>query len=985
MGQLGIGSFAASQMPAAVRGPDGEAPFDGVLAVSAGTHHTLAIRGDGTLWAWGNNTFGQLGNGQWGLDAHSAVPVQVLGPDGEGVFTGAVAVAGGWDHSVALREDGTVWTWGSACHGQLGDGAADSNRVSTHPVQVLSPGGEGVFDCVRAVTCGAHHTVALREDGTVWTWGGGWEGQLGTGAVAGRRHQRLAGSRFFWTPPAEGRWTVALGYTYTDPDHLDAADRIELTDAYKGAEVLVRAELPQQVDQRTAHTSRNREFVEAVSTLRYPSAAQVGQQVLLVLEEVRFGQQVDNDYAENTHLVLTNEVTGQIVKLYHHTATALPAQVTGVGGKGRLSGVKAVAAGIFHAVALLDDGQAVAWGYNGGGQLGEGTREGFWEGNSSVRHLPAPVHVVGLNRKGTLDGIAAVAAGYEASWALMQDGTMRGWGWNVYGELGSGLRLGINRDHPQVVRTDAGDDAPPLGRIVEFAGGARHALARDEDGRIWAWGHNGFGQLATGDLMDRTFPVEVPALTDHAAEQPGPPQPGSPQPGPAAATWKRALHFELPQDARVLNVREFGALGNGVHLDMPAIQSAIDAAHEAGGGIVLLPPGTYRTGSVELKSGVNLHLQEGAAILGSTNRDHYRFPGLIYADGAHDIAITGPGVIDGQGQAFPSRGWRVQVFYLQECNGVDVCDVTTQNSGSWTQHYIRCRNLNIRGTTVNSPRPGRNNDGIDLSGCKDVLIEDCLVISDDDAIVIKSQSADRANRNYRVLNNRVLTYRGAFKLGTETRGSFSNLVVRNLEGWGAKALEIYSVDGTEMENIDIEGVRMHDALAAVLIRLGARLRPGYFGPDEDRVPGFLRQVRIKDVHVELSDKSYREILLEHGVENAGVADCHRYEPRESFISGLPEHPVEAVLLEDVAISSPGGVHTVRAAGTVPERPEAYPASYMFGRLPAWGLYMRHANGITLRNLTLEPQEPDARPPLVDENVRNLRTEGILVREASERQ
>ena len=973
LGQLGSGDFAARRSPTPVMGPRNTGSLDDVVAVSAGMHHTLAIRGDGTIWAWGNNAFGQLGDGTYGLDAHRAVPVQVLGPEGEGFFQDAAAVAAGWDHSVVVRKDGTVWTWGSACQGQLGDGVADANHRSLHPVQVVSPTGNGGLDRIRSVACGAHHTVALREDGTVWSWGGGWEGQLGVGVMSGRRQQQILGSPLLWKPSAQGRWTIQLAYTYTDPDHLYAADRVELTDAYEKAAVIVTSEPPDQIRERTARTSRQRGFVEATSTLRYPAAARVGQDVRLVLESVRFGQQVDNDFAEDVRLILTNEDTGQVVEVHHPMAGAVPVQVAGVGGQGHLAGVRAVAAGVFHSVALLEDGRAVAWGYNGGGQLGEGTRGGFWEGDARVLHVPAPGYVVGGDRKGTLEGIAGVAAGYEASWALMQDGTLRGWGWNVYGELGSGLRLGINRDHPQPVRTEPLDDAPQLDQIVELAGGVRHALARDADGRIWAWGHNGFAQLATGDLLDRTFPVQIPNLVKSAAES------TAPRTAAATAMPEPALHFQLPPDVRRFQVREFGASGNGVDFDMPALQAAIDAAHEAGGGIVILPPGTYRTGSLELKSGVNLHLSRGAVILGSTNRGHYRFPGLIYANGAHDMAVTGPGVIDGQGQAFPSRGWRVQVFYFHDCDRVNVCDVTTQNSGSWTQHYIRCRNLNIRGATVNSPRPGRNNDGLDFSGCEDVLIENCTVISDDDAIVIKSQSSDRPNRNYRVLNNRVLTYRGAFKLGTETRAPFSNLVVRQLEGWGAKALEIYSVDGTEMENIDIQGVHVQDALAAILIRLGARLRPSYFRSGEERVPGFLRQVRIKDVLVELSDKSYREILLEHGVENAGVADGHRYEPRESFISGLPEHLIEQVLVEDVTIRIPGTVPHTQVGRAVPERPDAYPAVYMFGRLPAWGLYIRHANGATLRDLRLELQSPDARPPLAHENVHDLRQEEISVR------
>ena len=195
--------------------------------------------------------------------------------------------------------------------------------------------------------------------------------------------------------------------------------------------------------------------------------------------------------------------------------------------------------------------------------------------------------------------------------------------------------------------------------------------------------------------MDRIFRCRCPSSRSPAKP---------PQTRPAGKPRRRTLHDQLPGDARRFNVRDYGATGDGVHLDMPAIQAAVDAACAAGGGIVLLPPGVYRTGTVRLNSGVQLHLDEGATILGSTNRTHYPQQGLIYADGARNIAVTGPGVIDGQGQAFTSRAWRVQILYLNDCDGVNVCDVTTRNSGSWTQHYIRCRNLSIAARSTAPPR-----------------------------------------------------------------------------------------------------------------------------------------------------------------------------------------------------------------------------------------------------------------------------------------
>lgn len=966
-GQLGDGSFTASLSPVAVVGPDGTGRFGQVRAVYAGFHHTLALREDGSVWAWGNNAFGQLGNGKWGSGESSSRPVRVLGPGGEGFLDGVKTLAVGWNHTVALRADGTVWAWGSRCQGQLGDGQRDSASWSVFPVPVVGPAGEGVLDRVVDVACGAHHTLALRDDGTVWAWGSNWEGQLGTGradAGGGFSGTRLSG---VWTPALAGDWTVALAYVYTDPDHRDVADRIPLRDEYAGVRIRV-ADETGAGERRTARTSRNAEFVELASTLDYPAVAAKGEAARLVLPRLAVGSgTTDNDRADEVRLVLTHAGTGTEMVVPLERPEAVPVPVSGLGGEGTLGEVAGIGAGMFHSLAVLRNGRVVAWGYNGGGQLGEGTRKGFWEGNSAVLRLPHPVAVVAVEGDGPLEGIAAVRGGYEASWALTADGEVRSWGWNVFGELGSGSRLGLNRDRPQKVKLDAV-------RIVALAGGMRHALALDADGKVWGWGHNGFGQLAQPDRLDPLQPIPIVLPSAATATRTPVPEPTTPLPP--------MPEVELPPLAGlVVNVRDQGARGDGSHLDMGALQAAIDAAHGAGGGTVLLPPGVYRSGTLVLKDNVTLHLEKGATLLGSTNRSHYPVQALLYAEGARNIGISGRGVVDAQGQAWPSRGWRVQLIHLIQCSDIAVTGITTQYSGSWTQHYVSCRRLTIRGVTVNSPRPGRNNDGIDISGSEEVRIEGSTVISDDDAIVIKSQTRDRVNRDFLILGNRAVTYRGAFKIGTETRGEYRNLVVRDLEAWGAKAIEIYSVDGTDLEGVSIENVRAHDALAAILIRLGARLRPSYFQAGEERVPGRLCKVDIRNVEVDLSDKSYREILFELGIENAGTADCHRYAARESFISGLPGHLVEGVTIADTVIRWPGGGSAVSALATVAERPDSYPAAGMFGTLPAWGFYVRHARGIVFRNVQLELLAPDARPPLVEEDAAGLAAAGLTVHEA----
>jgi len=138
-----------------------ESPPKPGVQISLGSGHGLAIKPDGTVWAWGNNIYGQLGDG---TTTHRSTPVQVSG------LTDVVSVAGGWAHSLAIKFDGTVWTWGNNSNGQLGDGTA-TNRLT--PVQIMTD--------VVSVAGGWGQGLAIKSDGTVWAWGRNDYGQLGDG------------------------------------------------------------------------------------------------------------------------------------------------------------------------------------------------------------------------------------------------------------------------------------------------------------------------------------------------------------------------------------------------------------------------------------------------------------------------------------------------------------------------------------------------------------------------------------------------------------------------------------------------------------------------------------------------------------------------------------------------------------------------------------------------------------------------------------
>ena len=164
-GQLGDGTTTNSLAPVQVKGPGGSGQLNGIMAVAGGMHHTIALKNDGTVWTWGLNALGQLGDG---TTTDSPTPVQVVGPGGSGFLTGVIAIAGGYGHTVALKSDGTVWSWGFNQYGQLGDNTTTSSSM---PVQVVGPGGSGFLSAIKAIACGESHSIALMNDGIVWAWG----------------------------------------------------------------------------------------------------------------------------------------------------------------------------------------------------------------------------------------------------------------------------------------------------------------------------------------------------------------------------------------------------------------------------------------------------------------------------------------------------------------------------------------------------------------------------------------------------------------------------------------------------------------------------------------------------------------------------------------------------------------------------------------------------------------------------------------------
>ena len=224
------------------------------------------------------------------------------------------------------------------------------------------------------------------------------------------------------------------------------------------------------------------------------------------------------------------------------------------------------------------------------------------------------------------------------------------------------------------------------------------------------------------------------------------------------ATFLLTFSASLYAQNGVYNICDFGALNDTTYLSTTAIQKAIDRCSADGGGIVRVPSGAYNTGSIVLRTGVDLHLDNGATLYGSTDIKDYtpqttdyislrtQTPTvqLIYADKASHVSISGNGTIDGRGKVFPKLSLndegitRPHLLRFIQCSDICISGITLKNSGCWMQHYLACDRVKIHDITVIN-RNNYNNDALDLDGCHEVIVSDMIADSDDDgtlAIII---------------------------------------------------------------------------------------------------------------------------------------------------------------------------------------------------------------------------------------------------------
>ncbi len=430
------------------------------------------------------------------------------------------------------------------------------------------------------------------------------------------------------------------------------------------------------------------------------------------------------------------------------------------------------------------------------------------------------------------------------------------------------------------------------------------------------------------------------------------------------------------------SISEFGAVADAKTLNTQAIQQAIDKCTAQGGGVVLIPKGTFLTGTIVLKTGVNLHFTEGGILLGSSKRADYEkndWYALILAKGQKNISITGKGIIDGQGKDLaadvermrqagliknvkphnrPDENHRPQIIEMTDCENVRIEGVTLKNAACWVQTYHNCTHLKIHKIRVESTAFW-NNDGIDIVDCRHVKITDCFINSADDAICLKSHDTKLFCEDIEIARCTLRSSASAFKLGTMSYGGFKKIRVKNLYVYDTyrSAIALECVDGGFIEDVKIKNIIAKNTGNALFIRIGHRM--------QSRPIGRVNNISIKNLKANIPKQK-----PDKGYEMEGPRADSASNLLPSSIVGLPNNPIKNVFLKNIDITFGGGSSKdtaympLESMSKVPEHAKEYPEFSMFGELPAWAFYLRHTEGVHFKKVKLRLKERDYRPAIV---------------------
>lgn len=444
----------------------------------------------------------------------------------------------------------------------------------------------------------------------------------------------------------------------------------------------------------------------------------------------------------------------------------------------------------------------------------------------------------------------------------------------------------------------------------------------------------------------------------------------------------------------VWNVKDYGAVDDNKTVNTQAIQKAINNCNKAGGGTVTLDGGVFVSGTLLLKSNVTLNVTENTVLLGSVNPNDYpvvdpfidatgQFRGqcFIGAVDVENVAITGKGTIDGQGEMFTPENVKKTIKKLGitinkpdfssliakdskyvnndirysnrpflvrmvRSKNVKLVDIHLTRPAAWTLHFYQCNGFEVDGIDIYS-HANRNNDAIDIDSSINGIIKNCTIDSGDDAICFKATSP-KPSKNVLVENCKLKSNWGAIKFGTESMGDFKDITIRDcfIHDTRGGGIKILSVDGANIDNVLINNIKMKNVEMPIFICLGERGLT-YRGAPEKSV-GSINNITISNITATVRE----------------LKDCRITPTSGFFFTGTPNHKIGAIKFENINVTLPGGGTEEDAKIIVPENETEYPEFTKMGAVPAYGVYARHVEELAIKNVVFKLKSEDKRKEIV---------------------
>lgn len=425
-----------------------------------------------------------------------------------------------------------------------------------------------------------------------------------------------------------------------------------------------------------------------------------------------------------------------------------------------------------------------------------------------------------------------------------------------------------------------------------------------------------------------------------------------------------------------INVKDFGASGDGKQLDTKYVQAAIDKCSEIGGATLYFPNGHYLVGTIFMKSNVTLYLEVSAVLLGSSdlkdysNNTHYqRYDGethmdrcLIFSENAENMGFTGPGTIDGQGHLF-ERGISPRPMMLRflNCKNIRLTGLRLRRPGAWSTAFILCDTVFVDSLDIISVA-NDNGDGLDFDSCQNVMISNCKFDTSDDSICLQNSEKEHLCKNITVTNCIMKSKWAAVRIGLLSSGDFEDVTFTNciFHDISCSGFKIQSTEGGSIRNMVFQNIVMRNVPRPIFLTFN------HFpiGRDSSNSPpstGTISNLRFDNISI-TNDK---ETAFDAA---AGIV-----------IMGTPEHYIHDIYISNIDyLATGGGVINMDPNWTVKELINERPEFFVFNELPSYGVYARHVKGLYINSLKIKLNSPDERPAIVLDDVEEEEFMGIKV-------